>query len=226
MRVLLALAAACALPGGALAQTDHDGQAWVNLTVQGPIHDRLIYFAEVQPRFGGDVTRLDTLLLRPAIGWQVSPRVAVYQGYARVISPVDGGRDRAEHRPFQQVTWVLPSRPGTELQSRTRLEQRWRNDSGQMGLRLREFVRGEAAFTRDGTGVRALVSAELFWALKDTDWGNRAGFDQLRTFAGVEVPIFGRSTAEIGYLNQLIDRPGPARRINHAAVLNIFIRHR
>jgi len=225
MRLLPALCAVL-LPGVAAAQTDHDGQAWINVTVQGPVRDRLIYFAEVQPRFGGDLSRLDTLLLRPAIGWQLSKRVAVYQGYARVISPIVDGRDRAEHRPFQQLTWTLPQGLRAEFQSRTRLEQRWRNDGRQMGLRLREFVRGEAAFARDGSGVRALVSAELFWALKDTDWGNRAGFDQLRTFAGVEVPIFGRSTAEIGYLNQLIDQPGPARRMNHAAVLNIFIRHR
>jgi len=226
MRLVPALAAMCLLPTVAAAQTDHDAQGWLNITVQGPIHDRLIYFAEVQPRIGNDLSRLDALLLRPAIGWQVSPRVAVYQGYARVVSPVDGARDRAEHRPFQQVTWFLPQAPVAEIQSRTRLEQRWRNDSGQMGLRLREMIRAERAFAASGEGVRALVSTELFWALKDTDWGNRAGFDQIRTFAGVEVPIAGRSTAEIGYLNQLIDQPGSARRMNHAAVVNVFIRHR
>lgn len=225
---LAAFAALVPLP--AAAQTEHDAQGWLNVTVQGPIKDRLIYFAEVQPRLGSDLSRLDALLLRPAIGWRVSDRVSVYQGYVRVITPVDGGRDRAEHRPFQQLTWTLPYGRGAlgtrgELQSRTRLEQRWRNDGNRMGLRLREMVRGEWALAADGTGVRAMASAELFWALRDTDWGNRAGFDQLRTFGGVELPLFGRSTAEVGYLNQLIDQPGPARRMNHAAVVNIFLRH-
>ena len=224
MRLPLLLAVG-ALASPAVARTDHDGQGWINVTVQGPVKDRLIYFAEVQPRFGGDLSRLDTLLLRPAIGWQVSKRVAIYQGYARVISPVAGGRDRAEHRPFQQVTWTLPLTSRAEFQSRTRLEQRWRNDGSEMGLRLREFVRGEVAFSPTGKGVRALVSAEAFVALKDTDWGNRAGFDQLRTFGGVEVPLKGRTTAEIGYLNQFINQPGQAWRMNHAAVVNVFVRH-
>jgi len=209
----------------AAAQTDNDAQVWVNLTATGSIKDRLIYFAEIQPRAADDASRLDQLILRPAIGWKLSDRVSVFQGYARVVTYV-GDRDaRREDRSFQQVTWTLPQGRRAEIQSRTRLEQRWRDDGDDMGLRLREMIRGEIAFARDGRGVRALGYAELFVGLNRTDWNTRPGFDQLRSFAGVEVPVGARSTIEAGYLNQLADRSGRAVRMNHVASLALFVRH-
>jgi len=209
----------------ASAQTEHDAQGWANLTAMGPVAGRLVYFAEVQPRVADDASRLDQLLLRPAIGWKLSDRVTLYQGYARVLTYVGDRDTRREHRSFQQVTWTVPQGRRAELQSRTRLEQRWRDDGRDMGLRLREMIRGEIALSPSGLGVRALGHAELFVALRDTDWGNRAGFDQLRSFAGLEVPVGGRSTLEAGYLNQLLDRPGAAARMNHVASVALFVRH-
>lgn len=221
----LPIIAALLVATPAAAQTENDAQVWVNLTATGSIKDRLVYFAEVQPRAANDASRLDQLLLRPAIGWKLSDRVTVYQGYARVLTYVGDRDTRREHRPFQQVTWTLPQGPRAEIQSRTRLEQRWRDDGDDMGLRLREMIRGEIAFARDGRGVRALGYAELFVGLRRTDWNTRPGFDQLRSFAGVEVPVGGRSTLELGYLNQLLDRPGAAVRMNHVASLTLFARH-
>ena len=73
-RALLACAATLASP--ALAQTDHDEQAWVNLTAIGSISGDLVYFAEVQPRFGNGA-RLDQLLLRGAVGWKLSRSASI-----------------------------------------------------------------------------------------------------------------------------------------------------
>ncbi len=68
------------------------------------------------------------------------------------------------------------------------------------------------------------MSSELFWALNDTDWGARSGFDQVRSFGGVEVPVGGKSTLELGYLNQTINDPGGQRRMNHGVSIAAFIR--
>jgi hypothetical protein len=221
-RLLLAPALLAATP--LAAQTTNDAQVWVNASAFGSIGKRIVYFAEVQPRTGDGVARLDQLLLRPAIGVRLSERVSVYQGYARVLTYIGEGAERREHRSFQQISWTLPQGPRAELQSRTRLEQRWRADGQDMGIRLREMIRGEIAFAPSGKGVRALAFAELFVGLDRTDWGQPRGFDQLRSFAGVEVPVAGRSTIELGYLNQIVDQPGRAVRMNHIAAVNLFYR--
>jgi hypothetical protein len=224
MLALAVLLAAASAPVTAAAQTSEDVQGWANLTATGSISGRLTYFAEVQPRFADDASRLDQLLLRPAIGWRVSDEVTLFQGYARVANYVADGADRLEDRSFQQLGWTRRLNARAEIQSRTRLEQRWRSDGDGMGLRLREMIRGEIALSPSGEGVRALGYAELFVGLKASEW-SRTGFDQLRSFAGLEVPVGGRSTLELGYLNQAVDQPGRAWRMNHVAAVALFVRH-
>jgi hypothetical protein len=207
----------------ARAETVHDEQAWVNLTAMGSIKGKLIYFAEVQPRFGDGVSRLDHILLRPAIGVKLSPTVSLYQGYAHVITAREGARDLREHRSFQQLSWVMGKPWGGELSSRSRFEQRWRNDGDDAGFRLREMLRLEIPVA--GNGLAALGYAEAFIALNDTDWGARSGFDQLRSFIGAEIPLAGKSTIELGYLNQTINQAGGRKRMNHALSFTLFFRH-
>lgn len=206
----------------ALAETAHDEQAWVNLTLMGSLKGKVVYFAEVQPRFGDGVSRLDQLLLRPAIGVKLSPTMTLYQGYARVITKREGARDLREHRSFQQLSWVMGKPWGGEISTRTRLEQRWRVDGDDVGHRLREMVRLEVPVASNG--LAALGYAEGFLALNDTDWGARSGFDQLRSFIGAEIPVVGKTTIELGYLNQLVNQTGGRRRMNHVLSFSLFAR--
>jgi hypothetical protein len=220
------LAATLAIfPATAHSRTSQDEQAWINLTAMGSIRGDLVYFAEVQPRLGDGVSRLEQGILRGAIGWKLGPSVTLYQGYAHVVLPIEGGRDRNEERSFQQLSWTIGRPLGGELSSRTRLEQRWRSDGEDTGWRLREMLRYEQPFASDGKGSRALVYSELMIALNDTDWGARGGFDQVRNFAGLEIPVGGASTIEAGYLNQIIDQTGNRSRMNHVASLTLFFRH-
>lgn len=220
-RLLSLFALTCAAP--AAAETTHDNQAWVNATLMGPVSGKVVYFAEVQPRFSERSGQLDMLLLRPAIGVKLSPTATLYQGYARVISPRDGAPDLKEHRSFQQLSWIVGKPWGGEASSRTRLEQRWRADGDDVGIRLREMARLEVPF-RPGGKTAALVYAEAFFAFNDTDWGARSGFDQLRSFVGVEANIGGASTLEAGYLNQIVNQPAGRRRMNHVLSLTTFVR--
>lgn len=222
--LIATIAFAIAFAGPAKAETRHDQQAWVNLTAMGTLSGDAVYFAELQPRVGDGVSRLDALLLRGAVGWKLSPAVTLYQGYAHVITPVDGGRDINEERSFQQLNLALGKPLGGELSSRTRMEQRWRSDGSDMGWRLREMLRYEHALRSGSDAVNALVYAEAFVALNDTDWGARAGFDQLRSFVGAEVGLKGASTLELGYLNQTIDQSGGRTRMNHVASVTLFYR--
>jgi hypothetical protein len=205
------------------AQTRHDEAVWVNVTAMGSIKDRLVYFAEVQPRVTDGASRVSAILLRPAIGWKFSDAVTVYQGYARVIEPLDG-RDRHEDRLFQQVTWNVGSIGRLEVQSRSRLEQRWRSDGPGVSLRARQMLRFEFPLAPGKRRVAALGWSEAFVGLKSARWGGVEGFDQLRTFAGVEGPLEGASTLELGYLNQTRDAPGRRVEMAHVASVTAFLR--
>jgi hypothetical protein len=215
---------ACLLGTSAAAQTAHDEAVWINGTVAGRVDGPVVFFAEVQPRISDGVSRLGQLLLRPAIGYELSKHVTIYQGYARVIDPVAGGADRHEDRLFQQVTWNVGRIGRMEVQSRTRLEQRWRSDGPGMSLRARQMMRFEYPLAPGKRRIAALGSTEGFVGLKSAEWGGVTGFDQLRTFVGLEIPLPGTSTIEAGYLNQTRDAPGRRTNMAHVASLSVFVR--
>ena len=216
-RTLLAAAAAL-LASSAPAATVEDAQAWINLTAMGSIKDRAIYFVEVQPRVAEDRPHLPALLLRGGLGWKFSDAVSLYAGYLHVVHP-----DRNEERPFAQLSWSMADLAGGRLSSRHRLEHRRVSTGSDVGWRLRAMLRYVHPLGPPRR-PRALVSVEPFVAFDETDWGQRRGLDQVRTFAGLEVPLKGKSTIEIGYLNQAINGPGAADRMNHVASLSLLVR--
>lgn len=221
MRRLSRLLISCltALPSTAIAGTNEDEQLWLNMTATGPVSGKLIYFAEIQPRFSDRASGADQTLLRGALGWKLSDRVSVYLGYARVM--LDAAH---EDRSFQQLNWTVGKLLGGELSSRTRVEQRWRSDGDDLGWRLREMARYEKPLKSNSNTLNALIYAEAFAALNSADWGAKAGFDQLRSFVGAEVGLPGASTMEIGYLNQLVNQRGGDARVNHVASITLFFR--
>ena len=141
-----------------------------------------------------------------------------------VLLPNPVGRNANEDRLFAQLSWNLADLAGGKLSCRSRIERRRISTGHDTGWRAREMLRYVHPLTTPDR-PRALVSLELFGALDDTDWGARAGFDQARTFVGLEVPIKGStSTFEIGYLNQTVNAAGGVVRVNHIASLALFIR--
>lgn len=220
-----ALAALSVSAVPAAAQVTHDGAVWVNVTAMGPIEKDLVYFAEIQPRVTENASHLGQLLLRGAIGVKLSPAMTLYQGYAHIEEPgFRNARDRNEERSFQQLNWSLHKQGRSDFSSRTRFEQRWRSDASGMALRLREMLRYEHAL---GNGTRRpglLGYAEAFVGVRNGGWAED-GFDQLRSFVGVALPVAGKTTVEAGYLNQLRDAAGGRANMAHVASLSVFIRH-
>ncbi|GJD64547.1 DUF2490 domain-containing protein [Methylobacterium frigidaeris] len=213
--------AASSLP--AAAQVDHDGQLWINATAFGSVGS-LAYFAEVQPRFGDGISRLDQLILRPAVGWKLTDAVTVYQGYARIENSPPGQRAFSEDRSFQQLGWEIGTFDRVKLSSRTRFEQRFQTNGRDTGFRLRQQLRAAVPLTEETRGVAAVAWTEAFLALNDTDWGARAGFDRIRTFVGLELPLAGRSTLELGYINQTVNAPASRVTMDHIVSVNVFVR--
>jgi hypothetical protein len=227
MRLSALLAAALALgPAAASASTREDGQIWININAIGSAKGRLMYYAELQPRFFDGGGQIGQVLARGALGWKIAPTVTLFQGYAHIAEPNDAlARDRNEERSFQQLLWQLPrTGRGVTFLNRTRFEQRWRSDGKDVGLRLRSLFRYTHPLGKNPKGLAALVSVEPFVALNDTDWGVRSGLDQVRTNVALEIPLTGRNTMEVGYLNQTINRPAGVWDVNHVAQLQLVFR--
>jgi hypothetical protein len=226
LHLLRTLPVALGLAGASLpaaAQVDHDGQLWINATAFGSIGS-LAAFAEVQPRFGEGISRLDQLIVRPAVGWKINDAVTVYQGYARIENTPLGRRAFSEDRSFQQIGWEIGTVERVKLSSRTRFEQRFQTNGRDTGFRLRQMLRAAVPLTGEKRGVAAVAWTEAFVALNDTDWGARAGVDRVRTFVGLEVPLSGQSTLEVGYMNQTINAPASRVTMDHIISVNVFVR--
>ncbi|QJU57196.1 DUF2490 domain-containing protein [Sphingomonas sp. AP4-R1] len=206
----------------ASARTEHDEQLWANFTVIGNVN-KFAYFVEAQPRIGNGISRTQQLLLRPAVGYRLTDTVTAYVGYAHVFLPIENGRDRNEERIFGQLNWALPKVAGGSGLLRTRIERRTLSHGEDTGWRLRQLVRYVHPLGNP-KHARPLIQIEGFVALNKTDWGARDGFDQLRTLVGFEVPLFGRSTMDVGYQNQTINDPGGRIRMNHTAAFTFWIR--
>lgn len=223
-RHLMAALCLAASGGRASAEPVHDGQLWINTTLFGSIGDAA-FFAEVQPRFGTGISQLDQLILRPAVGWKVDQTLTLYQGYASVETHGAGNGVRTEDRSFQEINWKIGELSGVKVASRTRFEQRWQSSGRDVGFRLREQLRFAKPLTEEKDSVSAIGWTELFVALNDTDWGARAGFDRIRSFVGLELPIGGASTVEVGYMNQTARTTASGVAVDHILSLNLFVRN-
>lgn len=130
-------------------------------------------------------------------------------GYQHGFAYAEGRVRSTENRLREQASFTLAG----PLSARIRLEQRFRSDGGDMGLRLR----GRLQLTQAVGRIKLVGWHESFLELNDTDWGQDAGWRRMRNFAGIELPLAGKLNAQLGYLNQY----DPARSGERDAVANV-----
>ncbi len=210
------------IPGGrSPAATQHDGQLWFPFYLTAPLTDRVLGYFEVNPRYGGNISEIEQLILRPALGYQLTPTFSLWQGYAWVTNYQPSFRE--EHRIFQQATYSRPF-PSFRLLSRTRLEERWIQDSLGTSLRAREMLRLMVPVS--GSELWAVVLYdEIFVNLNSIKNGPESGFDQNRAFIGINRTINRHLNIDVGYQNQLLNTraAGLVNRSNHIILIQTFI---
>ena len=221
-RIWIPAAVALLAAAPAHAQTEQNGQAWFAVNAVTALSDKVDATLELHTRVDDSLTGLTQLLVRPSVSYKLNPNLALTAGYLFFRHDPEAGRTTNEHRVWEQIGYTILSRPdGLRLTGRTRLEQRFR-EGGDTGWRVRQQVRVEAPL-HTASKVNAVVWNEAFFGLNDTGWGPRAGFDQTRTFVGLNLPLIDRVRLEPGYLNQLIARPGP-NAMNHVLAVNFNVR--
>ncbi|ADK99992.1 DUF2490 domain-containing protein [Brevundimonas subvibrioides] len=203
----------------AAAQTDT--QAWAAAFASGPVRDggRVLVWWDAHARFREEGDRLDTTILRPGVGWRVSPRLDLWAGYAHVTLRRPGP-DGEEHRAWQQATYPIAGIAGGRLTGRTRIEQRFREGGDDTGWRVRQFVRWSRPVAWPAVSV--VLSNETFVGLNETDWGQGDGYDQNRAFAGVGWQVTPTFRLEGGYMHQRINGGSAPDRKNDNLVLSGF----
>jgi hypothetical protein len=222
IRGLAALAALVAA-APSVAQTSRDEQLWLNLSLNGTLSEGVPWQAEVQPRWDKGMSRHAVLLFRLAAGKRIAKNVTVWQGYVHQKQYQDGA-DRNEERSYQQLNWQAATGRWGSLQFRTRFEQRWFSNGNDMGLRARQQVRYEKPLGTSDRAVVAVATGELFFNLRDTDYGARDGFEASRTFAGLRVPLSDRHSVEAGYLAQYSDDSAPGAALAHILSVTLTAR--
>lgn len=163
----------------------------------------LAFWADVQARRSGDGT---VLIARPGVGVQVLPWLSLWAGYAWIPTFPDSTPDVVnEHRAWQQVFIQYETSFRLNFQSRTRVEQRFHERGGEVGLRGRQFFRLSWRPSAE-VPVGGLVSDELFIGFNSTSWGQPAGIDQNRLFVGPFFQLSPWARIEAGYLLVYMDR--------------------
>lgn len=173
-------------------------------------------------RFLDDTDGFHQSIVRPGVGWKLSDELVAWGGYGWIHTEPVAGDDFEEHRLWQQLTWSRSFEDWT-LALRPRLEQRFLETGDDVGLRFRQNVRLQHDLP-DLPRLTFVAWDEIFFHLNDTDWGAEAGFDQNRVFVGFGWKFHpdDRVRTEIGYLNQTIDSPTGADRVNHLLSINFF----
>ena len=176
---------------------------------------------DAQLRFGDDSSRFSQGLVRPGIGYAFNSAWSVWTGYAyiRTDQPY-ASTPSHEQRIWEQVTWTgAPG--GTELSSRTRLEQRFHSAGSDKGWRLREM--GKLIQPLGSKKIWAIAAYnELFVNLNSTDFGARSGADRNRVFVGPGIKLSKSVRVELGYMNQYTFNNNGPDRVDHTLSINAF----
>lgn len=195
-----------------------DLQEWTLLTTQVSLDNekKWLLYGEIQPRVGDNISRLERLLVRPAIGYNVSESVTAYVGYAWTPTFVDTEYHRFfrdEHRTWQQILFKH-SAIGLAWQHRFREEQRFIENASGVSNRFRYLARGSY---RVGQSLDWGVTGynELFVTFNSVEQGPRAGFDRNRFFYGPYLSS-GSARYEVGYLGEYGKRFGSNDRMINA----------
>jgi hypothetical protein len=207
-----------------------DGQVWGNVTATGSLDGLGVgwhgwrYWLEGQGRFGNDMSNLSQGLIRPAVGYTLSDHASVWGGYAYIYTDTPfASRAFDEHRLWQQFLWTQATDFGS-FTSRSRFEQRFASTGDDAALRFRQLFKlsWPIPVAKDFSLV---TSEEIFVNLSNADWGPHGGLDQNRAFAGIGYTFDKHIKAEVGYMNQFINRPTSPDRMTHILALNLIINY-
>lgn len=219
--------------GSEIFATEQDFRLWTPVFLTVPLSTSFLGYAEVNPRFGDDVSQLDQLILRTAVGYKLDDRWSIWQGYAWNTVYYYKGSDQpdfnGEQRIYQQLSYkdkysFLESFPFVKILSRTRLEERWIQHVSDTALRARTMLRVDVPLPMNPSWGFVTFD-EIFVDLNGVSGGPQGGFDQNRFFIGFNKEFMKQFNMDLGYQMQITNSHNDEliNHINHCILLNFFI---
>ena len=120
--------------------TEDDFNIWLGQFATIDAAEDIYVRVEAQERFTNDADRLGQLLLRSLVAYRFDDKVNAGVGYAYVLTDPVGPVELNEHRLYQELNVRLIESDGITLDSRTRLEQRFFEERGGTGWRVRNML--------------------------------------------------------------------------------------
>lgn len=181
------------------AQASEDTQNWetVSVTVNLPDDFKINSDTVLRDSDARGFYEVESALM---VGKKVSKKVTVWAGYVFNPTYSNGNFRTREHRFRQQVNFDNVVQIGKiKVGGRLRMEERWRENAGGTGWRLRPQVKASAPIIGK---VNFNLSSETFINLNTTPFQTVSGLDRMRNAASISWPLSKQIGVEVGYLNQ------------------------
>jgi hypothetical protein len=199
MRYLTGAALALIAAGAASPALADDTQAWGTVTLQAGLGGPIRGSSETVLRTS-DAKGFYELEQNLMLGYKANKHVTYWLGYTLDPQYNHGTLNTTEHRFRQQVSFDNIAKVGPfDLSARMRLEERWRDNTGGTGWRLRPYVKLSAPIVGK---TKLNLTHESFINLNTTGFQKQSGYERWRTGVSVSTPIAKNISVEVGYLNQ------------------------
>ncbi|MBV8916333.1 MAG: DUF2490 domain-containing protein [Acetobacteraceae bacterium] len=198
-RVLPISCAAISLALGGPALASEDSQAWetLNVSVALPSHFKLSNETVVRSGKARGFYELEDNLM---LGYQADPHVTVWLGYTHDPQYLHGHFTIMERRFRQQVSLDNMVKLGAaSLGGRLRFEERWREGLAGTAWRFRPAVNATMPLV---VKTKLVLNHESFINFNTTAFQKQSGYERMRNWASVVVPVSKRVSLDGGYLNQ------------------------
>ena len=215
---LISASLAASIGMAAPAYASEDTAYWQNLNIAVKLSDEIRLSSETSLR-SSDARGFYQFQQTVMVGYKVSKNVTVSAGYVHSVAYQHGDYRSTERRFRQQLNVDNLAKVGSAtISGRVRLEQRWRDDLGGTGWRLRPYVKATVPVTGR---VKFNLASEAFFDLNTTAFQTVGGFERVRNYATFSVPVGKRFTLEAGYMNQHARIPAGPDRVDHVLLTTI-----
>jgi len=225
-KVLPIIAMACTQ--ASMAATDNMAGTWNSITLSGDFDkvskdlQNFHWLILEQARTRDDSPkgmRFSENLLFGQVGYSINKNASVWLGYTHDwLHPLDKSAAQ-ESRPYQDFVWKS-SFDDLKFMSRSRLEQRILQNTGNVGVRARQLFQVSYPLKFIDKDLSFYAGDEVLCYLNENTFG-RTGFSENRAFGGASYQFTKHLGADLGYMGQFIDNKGPVNTFTHNVQFNI-----
>lgn len=223
----LTLAFAGHIPA-AQAVTDDMAGTWNSLTLSGSL-DKIspalkdfhwLIMDQARTRDDSpDGMRFTENLVFSQIGYAINPNASIWVGYVHDwIHPLDKPAYQ-ESRPYEDFLWNS-NFDKLRFTARTRLEQRIRHDTGDVGVRWRQFFQLSYPLAFIDHNLSVYAGEEMLGYLNDNSFG-RNGFSENRALGGFSYQFNPQMGADLGYIGQYVYNQAGNNLFTHNVQFNL-----